>query len=287
MDPFKLLKEAIEAVPAVRYALGVAGIAAIVAIIIGLKLNPQIAVFGTLIVLGLMFVLLVFSKYAGKPDIDAAGPASLLVWFYALAVIVATVLFMTSYFANWPVQFRPKFPGQTSTTVIDFASEDTNRPPQHVRAADYLRQFGIGISDVADDSNVVLQHDFATTGGSAFSSPSHNVLTQIDCHGEPVGFTLRFDKPLSRISFKRASLIAGHPNGVTHPAWSACSYNEAKKLSCKGEQLIRVFDSIPEGEFFLDGPGITSVRFESDLRLNGKPFTAFCGVLVQSVTLTP
>ncbi len=106
MDPFRLLKEAIKAVPAVRYALGVAGIAAVVAIIIGLKLNPQIAVFGSLIVLGIMFVLVVFSRYAGQPNVHFAGPAGVLVWFYAFAVMAATALFMSSYFLNWPVHFR-------------------------------------------------------------------------------------------------------------------------------------------------------------------------------------
>jgi len=37
MDPLRLLREATTAVPAVKYALGVAGIAAVVAIILGLN----------------------------------------------------------------------------------------------------------------------------------------------------------------------------------------------------------------------------------------------------------
>jgi hypothetical protein len=281
MDPFKLLKEAIRAVPAVRYALGVAGMAAVVGIVLGLKLNPQVAVFGTLIVLGLMFVLLIFSQYAGQPNVDIAGPARVLVWFYTCAVMVATVLFMTSYFMNWPIPLRVF----ASATVIDFFGVDTNRPPHQVRANDYLRKFGITISEVTDDSQVVLQHDSATTGGGAWFSPSHNGLTQTDCHSQPVGFTLRFDKPVSRVSFKRATLIAGD-NGISHPAWSACAFNQDKQLNCSGEQLLREFVNTPDRDFSLEGPGITSVRFESDLRLDGKPFTAFCGVLIQSLTLT-
>ena len=50
--------------PAVKYALGVAGITAVVAIVPGLKLSPQFAVFGTLIVFGLVFILVLFSQYA-------------------------------------------------------------------------------------------------------------------------------------------------------------------------------------------------------------------------------
>jgi len=106
MEPLKLLKDAIRAVPAVRYALGVAGIAAVVAIVLGFKLRPDVAVFGSLIVLALMFVLVVFSKYAGQPNASSLGPATLLVWFYTIAIVVATILFMTSYFASWPIRFR-------------------------------------------------------------------------------------------------------------------------------------------------------------------------------------
>jgi hypothetical protein len=106
MDPFKLLKDAITAVPAVRYALGVAGIAAVVAIVLGLRLSPQVAVFGTLIVLGLMFVLVVFSRYQSQQDTKTLGPATVLVWFYAFTVMGSTVLFITSYFWSWPLVLR-------------------------------------------------------------------------------------------------------------------------------------------------------------------------------------
>jgi len=106
MDPFRLLKDAITAVPAMKYALGVAGIAAVVAIIFGLKLNPQVAVFGSLIVLGFMFVLVVFSKYQGQRSTESVGPADVLVWFYTLAVMASTILFMTSYFWHWPIRLE-------------------------------------------------------------------------------------------------------------------------------------------------------------------------------------
>jgi hypothetical protein len=113
MDPFRLLKDAIAAVPAVKYALGVAGIAAVVAIILGLRLNPQVAVFGTLIVLGLMFVLVVFSRYQSQQGTKSVGPAEVLVWFYTLAVMAGTILFMTSYFWHWPIRLE----ASASTTL--------------------------------------------------------------------------------------------------------------------------------------------------------------------------
>lgn len=102
MNPYNLLRDSIRAVPAMKYALAVAGLGAVVAIVLGLKLSPQVAVFGALIVLGLMFVLVVFTGYAGQPGGAIAGPARVLVWFYTIAVIMTTLLFMSAYFFHWP-----------------------------------------------------------------------------------------------------------------------------------------------------------------------------------------
>jgi len=107
MNPLTLLTKAITAVPAVRYALGVAGVAAVVAIILGLKLNPQVAVLGTLTVIAFMFVLLIFAKVAGQKDSNALLlPAQILVWFYTIATVVVTTLFISSYFAHRPISFE-------------------------------------------------------------------------------------------------------------------------------------------------------------------------------------
>jgi len=71
--PGSFLKEAIKAVPAVKYALGVGGIAAVVAIIAGFHLDYRVAVFGTVIVFALMFVLLVFARSVGMAGSISAG----------------------------------------------------------------------------------------------------------------------------------------------------------------------------------------------------------------------
>lgn len=118
MDPFGLLKQAVKAVPAVRYAVGVAGIAAVVALVLGLQLRPQVAVFGTLIVIALMFVLVVFSRFAGQAQhSDFVGPARTLVWFYTLAIVTATTLFVTSYFFHTPLDLghQSDFPSNNAT----------------------------------------------------------------------------------------------------------------------------------------------------------------------------
>jgi hypothetical protein len=126
---------------------------AVVAIILGLKLNPQVAVFGTLIVIALMFVLLVFARSAGQENNnDLLLPAKVLVWFYTIVIMVVTILFISSYFAHWPISFdRPSEHAQSpagagaaqpapvaaaaqSTPVVDpeKGKPKTEEPAKHV-----------------------------------------------------------------------------------------------------------------------------------------------------------
>jgi hypothetical protein len=67
--PLGFVREAIQAVPAAKYALGVGGVVAVIAIIGGFGINYKVAVIGFPIVLIMMFLLLIFAKLAGaKPQ---------------------------------------------------------------------------------------------------------------------------------------------------------------------------------------------------------------------------
>lgn len=99
LNLFKVLQEAIRAVPAMRFALAVAAIGAVVAIALGFQNNPESLVFGGLIVVGLMFILVIFSHLAAAQPSNL-GPATVLAWFYTIAIMVATTLFGFSYFQH-------------------------------------------------------------------------------------------------------------------------------------------------------------------------------------------
>ena len=66
-SPSVILKNAIEGFLLLSYASGVAGIAAAVALVAGLITNYKIAVFGIILMLGLMTVLVVFSLVSLGP----------------------------------------------------------------------------------------------------------------------------------------------------------------------------------------------------------------------------
>ena len=103
-DPWSVLQAAIRAVPAVKYALAVGGIGAVVAIVAGFRIDYRVAVFGTIIILGLMFVLVVFARQAGtRRALTGGAPIFLFAtWaFVVLTVATPTMLFTCTFF-SWP-----------------------------------------------------------------------------------------------------------------------------------------------------------------------------------------
>ncbi|MGA1869878.1 MAG: SPFH domain-containing protein [bacterium] len=102
MQPQQVLKNSIKAVPAVKYALGIAGIVAVVAIIGSFSIDYRIALFGGLIVFIGMALLVVFASVAGLSGKKLRAPAMVLTWFTLVMLMLTTFcLFMCVFFA-WP-----------------------------------------------------------------------------------------------------------------------------------------------------------------------------------------
>ncbi len=98
-EPAAFLRQAIEAVPAVKYALGVGGIAAVIAIVAGF-LDLRVALVGVPIVIVLMIALLVFSwASAGKAQGMGWAPA-FLVWFFMVGLAIVATVFTVTFFVR-------------------------------------------------------------------------------------------------------------------------------------------------------------------------------------------
>ena len=101
--PLSILSKAIEAVPAVRYALGVVGIAAAVAIVVTLANGySHITILSIALMVVGMFVLFLFSLLVSSksPSVHFAG--LVLTWGVTLFVLIFMVFTATAAAIGWP-----------------------------------------------------------------------------------------------------------------------------------------------------------------------------------------
>jgi hypothetical protein len=96
MQLLNILREAIRAVPAMRYALAVAGLIAVVALPMAFKLDPKIAVFGAIITLGLMVALTIFAKLTTVAPPHFLKPVLFMMWSFLVLVIAQAALLLSA-----------------------------------------------------------------------------------------------------------------------------------------------------------------------------------------------
>jgi hypothetical protein len=180
----------------------------------------------------------------------------------------------------------------SNEVVVEFPDVDTNTAPGHtVAALPYLHRLGISVVNIEPfGSEIVLINNRAVYQGQAVSpTTSQNLLTQINTGNVPASFTLKFRKSARSVSFIRPSLYPATNSGITHPAWSVHALDaEGHELSSQSEGLTRSFVDVPGAVYVLRAPGlepIAGLRFDSDPRLDGKPFAAFSAILIERLTL--
>ena len=101
----QLLREATKAVPAVKYAVGIAGVMAAFALATALFSTPQAAVVGALMMLILMVLLLLFAASAALKRGALRRPALAMAWAILLLFIGSATLVVTSVFFDKPKSF--------------------------------------------------------------------------------------------------------------------------------------------------------------------------------------
>jgi hypothetical protein len=104
--PMAFLREAIRAVPAVKYALGVGGVVAVIAIVSSFGISYRVAVVGFPIILILMVLLVVFAKLAAANPQHFLLPLAVLTWFSIIAMVATMVLIFTGVFFKWPLDLH-------------------------------------------------------------------------------------------------------------------------------------------------------------------------------------
>ena len=103
--PMQILRTAISAVPAVRYALGVAGIIAAAALVKELFSSTQAALLVAAAMLALMALLLVFAAATKLAPGFLQMPALVFTWAILILFVMSSGLTVLSVFFGWPKSF--------------------------------------------------------------------------------------------------------------------------------------------------------------------------------------
>jgi len=106
LGPYEVLKAAIKAVPAVKYALAVGGIVAVIAIVAGWRIDFRIAVLGVVVMLVLMTAVVVFAHLAKESASVFRAPAIVFMWFAVILTMLSGLAVFLSVFAGWPLDWR-------------------------------------------------------------------------------------------------------------------------------------------------------------------------------------
>jgi hypothetical protein len=87
MNPLQILREAVKAVPAVKYALAVAGVLSVVSIAIQLLTDWRVALIGTLCTIILMVIMVVFARLSSAAAVSFRWPIFVLMWFSVILMM--------------------------------------------------------------------------------------------------------------------------------------------------------------------------------------------------------
>ena len=225
-----------------------------------------------------------------------SGQSKIVYWAVgcaALLLIGAAGFFAPTLLRAPAVETRAGLALPRGDTLVEFSSVAVGKDP--VAARPYLNSYGISVDAmVPQESEIVLVNNRGLyEGGGVLPSSSQIFLTQINTGNVPASYTLTFAKPVAHMSFTRPSLYAATSSGVTHPAWKATALGaNGEELASQSETLLRKMkdpgdDTVPARTSTLESvtfQGIASVRFDSDPRLNGKPFAGFSTLLIERLT---
>jgi hypothetical protein len=127
MNPLNLYREAVKAVPAARYALGVVGIAGAVAIVGAAKIDARAVFIAFLLMIVAMVLLLLFARLTTVVAAILILPLKVFVWSFLILGIASAVFAVSSVFFDKPKPFHELFGSdpvpRPAITAIDPAVE--------------------------------------------------------------------------------------------------------------------------------------------------------------------
>jgi hypothetical protein len=176
--------------------------------------------------------------------------------------------------------------------TLNFDSVVTTTAPYNTSATAYLAQYGISLTNVTANTQVVIacansyynnSASACTNGTGSLIAPSGaNILEQVGSNSA-VSYTMDFSTALSTVSFTRAALST-LPNGTAYPFWNVSAYDGAVLVGSAGENAQSYFPGqgavVAAKTFTIAGPGITSIVISS----NANNFAGYSGVTLDNLS---
>jgi Tfp pilus assembly protein PilF len=130
-----------------KYALAVLGLVAVVAIVSLWRVRYEVAIFGAVIILGLMVPVLVFARLTTVRPGKLVAPALVMMWSFLLLTVATVFLLFTCAFFRWPkplIELTGNVGSGTSTRAAP-----TNSPDPKVATLIQAAQLQLGAGDYA------------------------------------------------------------------------------------------------------------------------------------------
>jgi hypothetical protein len=130
ISPLSVLRQAIVAVPAVKWALGVGGVLATVALVYTFNLNPRAAFIGLLLMFIFMGILVIFARASALRSGATYWPAMVFTWFVLIMFMATSASLFTSMFFSKPLDLQSWLTGtQANATAATVAVVPRPEPP--------------------------------------------------------------------------------------------------------------------------------------------------------------
>jgi hypothetical protein len=114
LSPSSFVDAARKAHPAFKYAVAVAGLLSIVATVSRYGVSSAALVLGTIVLVGLMVLFLVFAQAASLRRATLALPAQVLVWSFLILAVLSATMLVSSAFLDAPLPLRTAIVRQLS-----------------------------------------------------------------------------------------------------------------------------------------------------------------------------
>jgi hypothetical protein len=138
LSPMTVLRDAIKAVPAVKWALGVGGVLAAVALVYMFKLDARAAFVGLVLLFCFMGVLVVFARASALRSGAIFWPAMIFTWFVLIMFMATTVSLFTSVFFSKPLDLQDWLTGKPAAAAVQPSSSELSHAPADERIDDNI-----------------------------------------------------------------------------------------------------------------------------------------------------